>query len=407
MTLVLVKAGDGLFNPKLILSWLLTALGTPAVLIGLLVPIREAGSLLPQLWVSAHLTHLPQRKWVWMLAALVQALCVFSLVLVVWLVPQYAGPGVLFFVLLLAISRSVISVSYKDILGKTVAKARRGRVSGNSSSIAAIAVLGFGVALVLGWMPKTVAAISGLLVIAGVLWLLATLTILPLQEPASPALHRSHPARQILGQLSLLRTHTQLRRFIVVRALLLPTALAPPFWVVISYQQGSASASDGSMFTAELGAFVVAGAIASLSSGYLWGRWSDRSSRQVLCATAALAATVLTVMAVVTHWQIDKGWLSALLLLVLLLAHEGIRIGRATHVVDMSTAEYRAAYTAVANTAIGLVLIAGGAWGVLVEWLGMSAVFGLMGASCGLALWVASRLREVQRTGHTHSLTFK
>lgn len=41
------KAGDGLADPKLVLTWLLGAMGAPAFLIGLLVSVREAGSLLP------------------------------------------------------------------------------------------------------------------------------------------------------------------------------------------------------------------------------------------------------------------------------------------------------------------------------------------------------------------------
>lgn len=37
------KIADGLIDPKLVLSWLLTTLGAPGAVIGLLVPVREAG----------------------------------------------------------------------------------------------------------------------------------------------------------------------------------------------------------------------------------------------------------------------------------------------------------------------------------------------------------------------------
>lgn len=43
------KTGDHLSKPGLILTWLLAALGAPTALVGLLVPIREAGSLVPQM----------------------------------------------------------------------------------------------------------------------------------------------------------------------------------------------------------------------------------------------------------------------------------------------------------------------------------------------------------------------
>ena len=45
-SLALTKSADGLIDPKLVLSWLMTSLGAPVALIGLLVPVREAGALI-------------------------------------------------------------------------------------------------------------------------------------------------------------------------------------------------------------------------------------------------------------------------------------------------------------------------------------------------------------------------
>ncbi|MEM1409145.1 MAG: hypothetical protein AAGG79_00180 [Pseudomonadota bacterium] len=61
-SLSLTKSADGLIDPKLVLSWLLTHLGAPTALIGALVPIREAGALLPQMFTAAKLRALPKRK---------------------------------------------------------------------------------------------------------------------------------------------------------------------------------------------------------------------------------------------------------------------------------------------------------------------------------------------------------
>lgn len=49
------KLADGLLDPKLVLSWLVNGLGASSVLTGLLVPIREAGSLLPQLVIAPRI----------------------------------------------------------------------------------------------------------------------------------------------------------------------------------------------------------------------------------------------------------------------------------------------------------------------------------------------------------------
>ena len=56
------KTGDQLTKPGLILTWLLTATGAPAVTIGLLAPVREAGSLLPQLWFANLIGRHPIKK---------------------------------------------------------------------------------------------------------------------------------------------------------------------------------------------------------------------------------------------------------------------------------------------------------------------------------------------------------
>jgi hypothetical protein len=59
------KIADELASAKLTLPWLLGALGTPAVFTGFLVPIREAGVLLPQLFVAAAVRHRPSRSPSW------------------------------------------------------------------------------------------------------------------------------------------------------------------------------------------------------------------------------------------------------------------------------------------------------------------------------------------------------
>lgn len=46
----LTKLGDALTSSRLVLAWMLSAIGSPPILISLLVPLRESLSLLPQLF---------------------------------------------------------------------------------------------------------------------------------------------------------------------------------------------------------------------------------------------------------------------------------------------------------------------------------------------------------------------
>lgn len=71
LSLAATKTGDGLADPKLVLAWLLGALGAPAATIGLLVPIRESLALLPQLFTAPVIRAMPIRKWAWAIGSLV------------------------------------------------------------------------------------------------------------------------------------------------------------------------------------------------------------------------------------------------------------------------------------------------------------------------------------------------
>ncbi|MCP4726429.1 MAG: MFS transporter, partial [bacterium] len=45
--------------------WLITYVNAPVFFIGLLVPIRESLSMLPQLFIAGYIRKLPRRKWTW------------------------------------------------------------------------------------------------------------------------------------------------------------------------------------------------------------------------------------------------------------------------------------------------------------------------------------------------------
>ena len=59
------KLADELSSARLVLPWLMGAIGAPLWMVGLLVPIREAGALLPQVFVAGFIRQKAQRKWTW------------------------------------------------------------------------------------------------------------------------------------------------------------------------------------------------------------------------------------------------------------------------------------------------------------------------------------------------------
>lgn len=401
--LAATKLADGLFNPKLILSWLLITLGAPVFLLGLLVPIREAGALLPQMAIAHYASRCPLQKWLWIAGSLLQAVAVLGMAATAWFFTGVlAGWLLIMCLVVFAIARSVCSVSIKAVLSHTVAKGQRGSVSGASSSLAAVGVILFASLLIVGVVSQAVLTIIIVLMIAGLLWLAAAGAFAGLNEPRHTAFSQTASLREgIRKQLILLRHDQPLQQFIITRSLLAVVALAPPFIVLLASQPLSQPISKPlSQPLFELGLLVLAAALASLLSGYIWGRLSDWSSRKVLIIGSVVSAITLFVTGMIGWWQ--PQWLQAMglapaLLFVLLLAYEGIRIARATHIVDMAPDGMAAAYAAVSNSVLGFVLLAGGLFSAIVAWFGVVGVLFIMAGLCLLAAIAANSLQEVQR----------
>ena len=386
------KISDGLIDPKLVLSWLLTTIGTPTWLIGLLVPVREAGALLPQLFTAAALRELPQRKWAWAAGSAVQGLAAASMGLAAFFLDgAAAGYVILIALAVLALARSVCSVTYKDVLGKTVSKSRRGTATGTASTVGAAAVLIYGGLLTVGWIDRMSLVIGGLL-LAGGLWMTGAALFTTLKEEPGSTEGGGNPIKSFRDNFQLLAEDKQLRRFILTRGLLISTALAPPFMVALGTDTEEASQMFGG-----LGLLVIASAGAGLLSSYVWGRLADRSSRKVLILTAAAATlALLATLGLNAAGLLQDIWALPLVLFVLMIAYQGVRLGRSTHLVDMASQDNRAAYTALSNTIIGTLLIFGSGFSVVAHMAGEAVVIGLLALMSALAIPVAFGLEEVQ-----------
>jgi MFS family permease len=386
-SLVMTKLSDGLIDPKLVLSWLLTVLGAPALFVGLLVPIREAGALLPQLWTADRVHAMARRKWVWVAGSAGQGLAALVIALAALSVGGVAAGVVICAALaVLAVSRSLCSVSFKDVLGKTVAKTRRGTVTGLAGSIASAGGIGFALLLSTGWVDRF-ALVLGALILAAALWLVAAALFARLEEGASEP---RAPGGSPLRHLALLREDAQLVRFIAVRGLLTATALAPPFLVLMASGAGEARFD-------QLGALLLASAAASFLSSYAWGRLSDRSSRSVLIGAGALGALSLGASVVLYALGLfGATWAITACLFALMIAYHGVRSGRSTYLVDMAPKDNRAGYTAVSNTVIGVMLLASGVFGALAALFGPALPVALFAALCVGASLTALGLNEVE-----------
>ncbi len=389
VSFALTKLGDALLNPKTTLAWLVTTLGAPGVIIGLLVPIRESGSMIPQLFIGGIVRQLPRRKWVWVAGSIAQGLAVLAIgIVAIFLDGPRAGWLILLLVVMFSVARGFSSVASKDVIGKTIPKPRRGRLNGWSASVAGLISLLAGVLLLSGaGFADDRFTLGALILSAGLMWLAAALVFSTIREYRGET-GGARSARDALGRLNLLINDKPFRLFVVTRALLMCSALSAPFYVALATERVGTSPYI-------LGTFIVAGGLASLLSAPIWGRFADESSKRVMVAAAIITAMIgIAVFAsatwfadlTATYWFLPTGFF------VLATAHSGVRVGRKTYVVNLAGGNLRTDYVAISNTVIGVLLLVVGSLGALsgvvgnAGLIGILSLMGLAGAVLGTRL---------------------
>jgi MFS family permease len=185
------------------------------------------------------------------------------------------------------------------------------------------------------------------------------------------------------------------RRFVLARSLLLAIALAPPFYVLVAQQHAQTGLLG-------LGALIIANGLATSISAPFWGYLGDKSSRRVMAhaSTGAGLLGVFTFAAVTLDWNWATGEVGmAAIFMVLNVMHGGVRLGRKVYLVDMASGKNRAAYVAVSNTVIGVLMVAGGMIGLVGDLLGPAGTVLLLGLLSLIAAVYIRGLPEVSDAG--------
>jgi hypothetical protein len=239
----LTKLADAVASPKLVLAWVLTAIQAPVGLTGLLVPIRESGSLIPQLLIASYVRRLPLRKWAWVVGSVIQAIAIAAIgAVALSLEGAMAGWAIIACLVVFSLARGLCSVAAKDVLGKTIPKSKRGQVAGLSASAAGLVTVALGLVLMYADTGAgTTTLYGGLILTAAALWLLGAMVYSRITEFPGETGGGGNALYEAVKRLGLLRSDRAFRRFVITRALLLCSALLAPYFVVLAQQQHGAS----------------------------------------------------------------------------------------------------------------------------------------------------------------------
>ena len=388
------KLADELSSARLVLPWLLGMIGAPLWMVGLLVPIREAGALLPQVFIAGFIRLKPERKWVWVLGGTLQAIAAGLLALLALFGQGGLGGALVLGVLVvLSLARGLSSIATKDVLGKTIAKQRRGTLMGWSGSVAGgVTLAAGGVLVLLGDRPGEL-ALAALLGVAALGWAINAVCAARIEEVPGAVEGGENAWDSVKAGLHLLRDDRGFLHFNLARALLLASALALPYVALLGQEQSGTELGG-------LGILIVVSGVAGMLASPVWGKRADASSRRVMRDGGLGTAAGCLLGAAFAWWPAawsETVWPYALVYALLVIVHAGVRLGRKTYVVDMAGADNRALYVALSNTLTGVLMLAvGGLVGLLAQWLGSAgllAVLALMGLAAAAS---AQRLPEVE-----------
>lgn len=389
----LQNIGDQIVAPKTVLAWMFTAAGVPAVFTSFLVPIRESGSMLPQFALSPWVTSHASRKKVWLIGSWGQAISAALIAVSALLFSgKLLGITTLFFLACLALFRATCSIAGKDVQGRTTSKGHRGVITGRATALGGGFTLAVG--LLLFFLPNDLPewAIVALLALGASTWAFASIVFSSIKEPEAEV-EESTDDHGFKQMWELVKGDRVLQNFLIVRSLLLATALSTPFIVVLAHREGANLAG--------LGAFIVASGGAALVGGRVSGMWSDRSSKTTMSRAAAVASVVILLLVASAQFApaAVNAWVMPLGFFLVNLAHTTVRVARKTYLVDMIEGDRRTLITGVSNTVMGIVLLIVGAISSAIAAFGPQAALLFLAAMGFAGVIGAARLKDVSDPG--------
>ncbi len=346
---VCTKLGDLLCNAKTTLPWLVLSLGGSTSVVALLVPVRESGSMLPQVAIAPWVQRIRPRRRAAIAALLAQGLAALAIAAIGLFASGFAaGVGIIVAVGVMALARALASLSNKDVLARAVHKGARGLVGGRATSLAGLLGLGgAAMTLTLEQPPDSAGLLAIVIAGACVAFGLSAAALTGVSEEDDETGDDAQRRPSLRAALA----DARLRRFVLVRILLTGSALGGPFIVTLGRQE------TASLQT--LSAFVLAGGAASFVSAAGWGRLADISGRGCMAAGGALAAAVAGSTVGLGSVELPT-WAWAGLYFAFSIGYVGVRVGRKTYVVDIAEGGARTQFVASSNTLVALALLAVG-----------------------------------------------
>jgi len=348
------KFAEQLTSPGVVIPWVFSLLNVSIGVTGLLVPMKNIGSLLPQLLVSAKIRGYAIRKYFWTLAGLVQGVMLLLMALSIYKSEaDTAGLIIVSCLFIYSMASGVGSIAFKDVLGKTIPKGKRGKLLATRATGGGILTILSGIYFyffLLGNDDRTTYAL--LFVVAAVLWFIAALLFATITEEKGAQEGGRTPISEFKKGSFLLKDDINFRNFLIVRALLIAIPVAQPFFIMHASEMFGVNLQG-------LGLFVLIVGISNALSSPFWGKSADKSKKLQMAIAALIGIMTLFYASVFEKLPdtVQNIYVYSPIFFLIIMAHAGARLGRKTYLVDYAPKAERPLYVSVANTLIGIVAL--------------------------------------------------
>lgn len=378
-----LAAATALGQPTTILPAYVALLGGSPFIVGAMLSVLLAGSVVPELLFAHIVEGSPRKRPYLLLAVFSRAGAWLALGALTWLM---AGSRNLWLLVVLfallavfAVGGSLGSVAYTDIFGRSIAPGMRGRFYASRQflgSIAALAVTYLARLWLTGGRGSTTSGFAVLFLGAGLLMLLAGIGFTLVRETPVPRKRRLPLALYLRQVPTLWRQDPALRTLVWIENVASLHLMLLPFYMLLAEVSLHVSVAAVAFYTM---AQIVGGAL----SNVLWGWLGDRfGSVAVLRGCLALGATMpLLALALAAYWP--AGYFIIFIVLGAAIASRNLAYNNV--LVDLAPVPLRATYTGIVGTLTTPSLLLPMLGGSLISLLGYRDVFVLVAGGLALA----------------------
>ena len=298
--------GAAFIEANTLLPSLVSLLTSNSVFIGLASTIRNAGYLLPQLFVAGYAERLPFKKPLLRVNGIINRFSVLLMALVIFFLAEQQ-PQVALFALLAAISLFSVSdgiggVPWTDLVAKSIPSTRRGRLFATMQSVGGIGA--FFAGLFIRQTLKDIAFplnYTVLLLVGFVFMILSFVGTMQVKEREGVVRHGSTMASYWRRLPSVWRESPMFQQMMFTRMLLSCFYLALPFYVIFARERlGFAESTVGLFLSAQMAGSILA--------SLLWGNLGDKHGNRTVIRLVTIVTAITPSLALLSSLMLRIGW---------------------------------------------------------------------------------------------------